>query len=108
MLYQAERYSHYTKRFLFFLLCPIPPSTVMIDQGTKIDDRPLPQLHIPADDVFHPYVLLCQEIVQNKVRKSRQISKEVDAMESVEKERRLFHTSHSETTATGAYAQQPS
>ena len=35
-------------------------------------------------------MLLCQEIVQNKVRKSRQISKEVDAMESVEKERRLF------------------
>ena len=53
-------------------------------------------------------LLLCQEIAQNKVRKSRQITKEADAMESVEKERRLFHTSHSETTATGAYAQQPS
>jgi putative transposase len=67
-------------------------------------------LNVPANTIslLEHRLLLCQEIVQNKVRKSRQISKEVDAMESVEKERRLFHTSHSETTATGAYAQQPS
>ena len=50
-------------------------------------------------------MLLCQEIAQNKVRKNQQVSKEADAMGSVEKVRRLFHTSHSETTTAGAYAQ---
>ena len=74
----------------------------------KISEQEYERIKAAAKKNKNKRVLLCQEIAQNKVRKSRQISKEADAMESVEKERRLFHTFHSETTATGAYAQQPS
>ncbi len=45
-------------------------------------------------------LVLCQDLEQYKVRKTRWFKRETRAVESVEKGRRLFHPSHSRAAAT--------